>query len=158
MIARGLLTASLLLVQTGGFDPNSAPGSKKSFVAYVAEPQDIPAARAAKLELRFHVLNGFHVNSHTPHSEFLIPTRLEMQPTDGVKAGAAEFPAGTSYSPRFSPDEKLDVYTDEFTVKLPVAASPGPHEMIGELKYQACDAAACYPPKTLPVKVLFTAK
>jgi hypothetical protein len=30
--------------------------------------------------------------------------------------------------------------------------------MDGTLKYQACDNASCYPPRTIPVKVLFTAK
>jgi hypothetical protein len=28
----------------------------------------------------------------------------------------------------------------------------------GSLRYQACDSAACYPPKTLPIQVVFTAK
>jgi len=28
----------------------------------------------------------------------------------------------------------------------------------GTLRYQACDQAACYPPKSLPVEVIFTAK
>jgi hypothetical protein len=28
----------------------------------------------------------------------------------------------------------------------------------GTLRYQACDNASCYPPKTLPVQILFTAK
>ncbi len=155
MIARLMLVA-LMAVQTG-FD-GSGSGPKKSFVEYVAEPQEVPAGKASKLELRFHLLPGYHVNSHTPKSEFLIPTRVEMQPADGVRAGAIEYPAGHSYSFSFSPGETLDVYSDDFTVKLPVAAAKGPHEMDGELKYQACDKAACYPPKTLPIKVLFTAK
>jgi hypothetical protein len=155
VIARVLLAA--LLLGQGGFDGVSA-GGKKSYVIYVAEPQEVAAGRASVLELRFHVQPGFHVNSHTPKSEFLIPTRIEMRPADGVRAGAIEYPAGHPYSFSFSPKESLDVYSDDFTVKLPVAASRGTHEMDGELKYQACDKAACYPPKTLPIKVLFTAK
>jgi hypothetical protein len=45
------------------------------------------------------------------------------------------------------------VYAGDFTVKLPVVAAAGEHTVEGSLKYQACDNAACYPPKTLPVKV-----
>jgi hypothetical protein len=30
--------------------------------------------------------------------------------------------------------------------------------MDGTLRYQACDHAACYPPKSLPVQVIFTAR
>ena len=41
---------------------------------------------------------------------------------------------------------------------LPVVAAAGEHTIDGSLRYQACDNAACYPPKTLPVQVVFTAK
>ena len=65
------------------------------------------------------------MNSHTPKSELLIPTRIELQPAAGVKAEAIEYPAGTSYSFSFDPTEKLDVYSGRFTVKLPVVAEAG---------------------------------
>jgi hypothetical protein len=110
------------------------------------------------LELHFQVVDGFHVNSHTPKSELLIPTQILLQPAAGVKADAVEYPAGTSYSFSFDPSEKLDVYTGAFTVKLPVVAEAGTHTVDGTLRYQACDHAACYPPKSLPVQVIFTAK
>ena len=71
---------------------------------------------------------------------------------------AAEYPAGTSYSLEADPSEKLDVYSGAFTVKLPVTAERGEHTVDGMLRYQACDKAACYPPKSLPVQVSFTAK
>ena len=144
----------LLLGQT--FD---GPGSsRKSYVMFTPESQNVPAGKKADLELRFHVMQGFHVNSHTPRSDFLIPTRMEFKPADGVKVGDAVYPAGKSYSFSFSPNDKLDVYSEDFTVKLPVVSTPGQHEIDGVLKYQACDAAACYPPKSLPVQILFTAK
>ena len=43
-------------------------------------------------------------------------------------------------------------------MKVPVVAEAGKHTIDGTLRYQACDHAACYPPKTLPVQVIFTAK
>jgi len=130
----------------------------KGYVVFAAEPQMVAAGKNAVLELRFHVVSGYHVNSHTPKSELLIPTRLELGDAAGVKAGALQYPAGKLFSFSFDPSEKLDVYADDFTVRLPVVATPGEHELKGTLKYQACDNAACYPPKTLPVDVLFTAK
>ncbi|MDP9039985.1 MAG: protein-disulfide reductase DsbD N-terminal domain-containing protein [Acidobacteriota bacterium] len=131
---------------------------KKAYVTYSAEPQTVAAARSAVLELRFHVNPGYHVNSHTPKSEMLIPTVLTLDPADGVKTGALHYPAGTMYSFSFDPKEKLDVYAGDFTVKLPVTASAGQHTLSGSLHYQACDNAACYPPRSLPVQVVFTAK
>jgi Disulphide bond corrector protein DsbC len=130
----------------------------KSYVTYAAEPQSVSAGKRSVLELPFHVVDGFHVNSHTPKSELLIATNLSLETAAGVKTIAIEYPAGTSYSFSADPSEKLDVYTGLFTVKLPVVAEAGEHTITGTLHYQACDHAACYPPRSLPVQVVFTAK
>ena len=151
-----LALAPLAAQQFGSLD--NVPAKNRQYVAYAAEQQVVPAGKRAVLELHFRVQDGYHVNSHTPKSELLIPTRIELEPADGVKASVPEYPAGKAYSFSFDPSEKLDVYADAFTVKLPVTASAGAHEVHGALKYQACDQAACYPPKTLPISVIFTAK
>jgi DsbC/DsbD-like thiol-disulfide interchange protein len=142
--------------QVGNLD---APAPKpKSYVLYAAEQQNVAAGKRSVLELHFRVVDGFHVNSHTPKSELLIPTQIALQPADGVKAEAVQYPAGTSFSFSFDPTEKLDVYSGPFTVKLPVVAEAGTHTVDGTLRYQACDHAACYPPKSLPVQIIFTAR
>ncbi len=130
----------------------------KQTVVYTAEVQSIPAGKPTVVELHFKVLDGYHVNSHTPKSEFLIPTTLETKSADGIKTGAPGYTPGREFSFAFSPEEKLDVYTGDFTVKLPVTASLGAHTLEGSLRYQACDKAACYPPKTLAVELPITAK
>ena len=149
------LTTAASAQQTSLDTPVAKP---KSYVVYAAEQQSVAAGKRSVLELHFRVVDGFHVNSHTPKSELLIPTRIELQPSAGVKAEAVAYPAGTSYSFSFDPTEKLDVYSGDFTVKLPVVAEAGTHTVDGTLRYQACDHAACYPPKSLPVQVIFTAK
>jgi hypothetical protein len=136
----------------------NAPAKPKSYVLYAAEPQTVPAGKRATLELRFHIVQNYHVNSHTPKSQLLIPTTLTLQAADGVKTAAIEYPAGKPYSFSFAPKDVLDIYAGDFTLKLPVVATPGDHTLAGELRYQACDNASCYPPRTLPVKVVFTAK
>jgi hypothetical protein len=83
---------------------------------------------------------------------------LKLEDATGVKASAAQYPAGTLYSFSFNPSEKLDVYTGDFIVKLPVVAQAGTHTVTGTLHYQACDNAACYPPRNLPVRIAVTAK
>jgi thiol:disulfide interchange protein len=134
------------------------PAKPKNYVTYAAEPQTVPAGKPANVEVRFHVVDGYHVNSHTPKSELLIPTTLRLEQADGVKAGTLEYPTGKLFSFSFDPKEKVDVYAGDFTLKLPVTAAAGDHVVNGTLKYQACDNAACYPPRTLPVQVAFTAK
>jgi DsbC/DsbD-like thiol-disulfide interchange protein len=152
----GALPAPATAQQVGNLD---SPAPKpKSFVVYAAEQQNVTAGKRSVVELHFRVVDGFHVNSHTPKSELLIPTQITLQPAAGVKAEAVQYPAGTSYSFSFDPTEKLDVYSGAFTVKLPVVADAGTHTVDGTLRYQACDHAACYPPKSLPVQVIVTAR
>jgi DsbC/DsbD-like thiol-disulfide interchange protein len=150
-----LATATSASAQLGNMN---APPKPKAYVVFAAESQNIPAGKHATVELRFQVVQGYHVNSHTPKSELLIPTALTLQPANGVKAGTLEYPVGKPYSFSFDPSTKLDVYAGDFIVKLPVIATAGDHTIDGTLRYQACDNASCYPPRTLPVKVIFTAK
>jgi hypothetical protein len=117
----------------------------------------VTAQRGAptKVNLNFRVPPGYHINSNTPNSEFLIPTALKMDlPTD-IVLGKIEYPAGEDRSFPFSPDEKINVYSGDFTIALAVhplhTVVPGKYVMRGVLRYQACDNAACYPPKNLPV-------
>ena len=154
---RTLVIGELLVAgQLGQLD--APPKAVKHRVTYVAEAQAVAAGKRGVLEVRFRVDDGFHVNSHTPKSDLQIPTALELGAASGVKLIAAEYPAGKEYSFAFDPSEKLDVYSDSFVVRVPVVAVAGQHELKGELKYQACDKAACYPPRTLPVDVVFAAK
>jgi len=155
-VVAGFLLGSTVSAQQGSL---STPVMKpKQYVSYAAEEQVVRAGKKSVVELRFRVTDGFHVNSHTPKSELLIPTNLTLQPAAGVKAATIEYPAGTEYSFSFEPGEKLDVYTGVFTVKVPVIAESGSHTVDGVLRYQACDNAACYPPKSLPVQVVVTSK
>jgi Disulphide bond corrector protein DsbC len=155
-----ILLAGLLLASCGliGQQMNTPFAKPKQYVSYEAEEQAVKAGKRIVVEMRFRVMDGFHVNSHTPKSELLIPTVVKLDPADGVRAEPAQYPAGMEYSFSFEPGEKLDVYTGEFTVKVPVTAAAGSHTVNGTLHYQACDNAACYPPKTLPVQLVVTAK
>ena len=136
----------------------NAPAKPKAYVMYAAEPQSVAANKPSTLELRFQIVSGYHVNSHTPKSEYLIPTAVTLQPASGVKEGELQYPHGVPYSFATDPNTKLDVYAGSFTVKVPVVAARGEHTLDGTLKYQACDNASCYPPRTVPLKVLFNAK
>ena len=114
-----------------------------------------PRVTQTMVDLNFRVARGFHVNSNTPKSEFLIPTALKLDlPTD-IILGKIEYPAGQDLSFPFSPDETLNVYSGDFTIGLAVhplhSVVPGKYVMHGVLRYQACDNAACYPPKALPL-------
>jgi hypothetical protein len=140
------LFASLALAQSG-----KAPSVAFAPIALVTAPR----AAQTMVDLNFRVASGFHINSNTPKSEFLIPTNLRMDlPTD-IILGKIGYPAGKDLTFPFSPDEKLNVYSGDFTIAVAVhplhAVVPGKYVMHGVLRYQACDNAQCFPPKTLPV-------
>jgi len=133
--------------------PRAAAG--KGHVTYAAEVVEVVAGKPVVVELTFRVDPGFHVNSHTPSSELLIPTALKLEDEAAVKVTAMEYPKGMAF--RLG-GETLDVYQGEFRVRLKVVAARGQSTLRGGLRYQACDSAACYPPRTLPVVVAVTGK
>jgi hypothetical protein len=131
------------------------PGKAPSVTVAAVPLTTAQRAQATMVNLNFRVPPGYHINSNTPKSEFLIPTALKMDlPTD-IILGKIEYPAGEETTFPFSPDEKLSVYGGDFTIAVAVhplhSVVPGKYVMHGVLRYQACDNAACYPPKALPV-------
>jgi hypothetical protein len=142
-----LAIASLSFAQT----PGKAPTLEMAAIPLVTAQR----AQQTMVSLNFRVPPGYHINSNAPKSEFLIPTALKMDlPTD-IILGKIEYPPGEDKNFPFSPDEKLSVYSGDFTIAVAVhplhSVVPGKYEMRGVLRYQACDNAACYPPKNLPV-------
>lgn len=133
-----------------------AQTGKAPSVTFAAVPLvTAPRTAQTKVRLNFRVASGFHINSNAPKSEFLIPTALKMDVPTDIALGRIEYPAGTDVSFPFSPDEALNVYTGDFTINVAVhplkSVVPGKYVMHGVLRYQACDNAQCFPPKTLPV-------
>jgi thiol:disulfide interchange protein len=146
---------ALVLLATTGLSSAQTPGKAPTLAVAPVSLVTAQRARQTMVNLDFRIPPGYHINSNTPKSEFLIPTALKMDlPTD-IILGKIEYPAGEDRSFPFSPDEKLSVYSGDFTIKLAVhplhSVVPGKYEMRGVLRYQACNNAACYPPKTLPV-------
>ena len=111
--------------------------------------------KPATVPLSFRVASGYHINSNRPKSEFLIPTVLKVEATTDIVIGKTTYPEGQDMSFTFAPDEKLNVYTGDFKVDVLVrplhSVQAGKYIVRGTLKYQACDNAACYPPKQLPI-------
>ena len=118
-------------------------------------PVRVAAGKSATVELPFRVTRGYHINSHTPTSELLIATVLSVKPPTDIVIAKLTYPDGEDRSFPFSPADKLNVYTGDFTVTGLVRAvrttPPGTYRVRGILKYQACDDRACYPPGQLPV-------
>lgn len=140
-------------------DTTEAGGKLPQTVRFEGPEQlNVAAHRSEVVELRFHIQDGFHINSHAPHQKTLIPTQLMMVDGDGINVSAVDFPPGTDTSFSFAPNEKVSVYTGDVTLRAHVTVAPGGHLLQGALRYQACDANACMPPHKIPVAVSLLAK
>jgi hypothetical protein len=138
-----------------------SPGDKQpSVIMAPVSNVELKAGGSSNLELDFRIGADFHINSNKPKADYLIPTILKLNPSQPVVVAEVTYPAGEEMSFAFSPNEKLSVYGGDFTIstllKAPADASPGTYPVKGELRFQACDRSACYPPRNLPVQFQVT--
>ena len=95
---------------------------------------------------------GFHLNSHTPTEDYLIPLTLKWEgPLEEVEV---TYPKPQMEKYAFD-DKPLSVLTGQFPLitkfKAPASVSPGPITLNGKVRYQACNNNSCFAPKTVPV-------
>lgn len=149
-----ILAWSLLLLGVSAA-AQDAPTMKPVVTFAPAEVVTIMQGKPGTVPLSFRVARGYHINSNKPKSEFLIPTALKVGATTDIVIGRITYPEGSDMSFAFAPEEKLNVYTGDFEVDVLVrplrSVQSGKYMVRGTLKYQACDNAACYPPKELPI-------
>ncbi len=104
---------------------------------------------------------GYHINSHEPEDEFLVPTVVEFNETRGIAFGPAGYPVPKLISLSFSP-KKMSVYDEKISIiaagRISDDVSPGDVKVSGVFSYQGCDDKSCYMPQSeafeLPVKIV----
>jgi DsbC/DsbD-like thiol-disulfide interchange protein len=117
------------------------------------EQVTVPAGKPSPVALHFRIAPGFHINSHTPKEDYLIPTSFSIPETSGVALKDAAYPDGTDFTLPLDPTTKLSIYTGEFAIQARIVAPRGNHLVQASLHYQACDKNACMPPKTITVPI-----
>lgn len=108
------------------------------------------------------ILGGYHMNSHKPTEDYLIPTSLNLGSVRGIRELETNYPDGQMLKFDFS-QEKLSVYSGSVTIRAKLAVDAG--AALGEvtlpftLRYQACNMSACLPPTNIsvPVKIKIAA-
>ncbi len=150
-IALGLL-ATLALCGAAAAQAPSGPPPGKGKLALVPERTAFEAGGEAGLAAVLTIDRGWHVNSHRPSFEYLIPTTLELTPPAGWEVLSIEYPEGELKTFAFE-SEPLSVYEGRVAIlaRLAVPADAGgaaPLEapVRARLRYQACDDRSCLPP------------
>ncbi len=133
-----------------------SPGPKQ-YVTLIppSEPLKARAGTVVEAPVAFAVERGYHINSHKPTEEFMLPTRMEWT-APGLKHIVDTYPQPELKSFPFAPNKKLSVYEGVQTLKakfvVPAGSKAGTITVEGRMRYQACDNAACYPPRYAGVK------
>jgi thiol:disulfide interchange protein DsbD len=118
-----------------------------------------PRGQSFTVPVEIVLTAGYHVNSHAPADDFLIPLRLSWDETF-LKVEEVIYPKPESRKYPFS-EKPIQVYTGDFTIQTrfhaPTQAAPGMKVVTGKLRYQACNDKMCLPPRVaeirLPVEV-----
>jgi DsbC/DsbD-like thiol-disulfide interchange protein len=143
-------------IQLGGFD--RATQAKKQHVDLLTDSLQLTPGKLQTVEIRFRVEPGFHINSHTPHDETLIPTNLRLDPVNGIRVKALSYPAGSPFHLNVGAGETLGIYQGEFRVSVALTPESQSSTLTGSLHYQACDTASCFPPRMLPIQIAVTTR
>jgi len=134
-----------------------AQNNTKQYLSLGELPKVAGKRRAAvQVKIPVTVQMGFHVNSNTPSEEYLIPLKLTWKSTGALEGGTVAYPKPSLEKYEFA-EKPLSVFTGDFALtanfKVAANAPAGPGVASGQLRYQACNDRACYPPKTLEVNL-----
>lgn len=106
-------------------------------------------------KVNIQLRNGYHVNSHTPADEYLIPLRLTWNAAP-LQVVDLIYPKPKLENYSFS-RKPVSVFTGDFDIitrfKAPASMPQGPSVLVGKLRYQACTDSSCLPPKNVEVRL-----
>lgn len=126
-----------------------------------ASHERIHPGDAFQVAIAVKIKPGFHINSHQPTNEFLIPTVAKLDKRKDIAFSPMSYPLAERKSFSFS-THKVPVYADNISIfsqgQLSKDISPVDVRVSGVLAYQACDDQSCFMPRSvkfeIPLKVV----
>lgn len=142
--------AAFFLLALGGGGVASAAGVPDPATLLTVSAATVPGPAAGKATLRVdaRLAKGWHVNSHHPSEEYLIPTEVKLEETKAARFGEARYPEGKKQKFAFS-ETPLSVYAEAFTVEVPVEWTGASAPLSGSVDFQACNDAQCLAPASV---------
>jgi thiol:disulfide interchange protein DsbD len=152
-ISRFVVVAGLLAI--GALPATAQFGNipkPSELVKVTATVPPTPAGGHARVSVRLHVREGWHVNANPAASAEAIPTTVTLLANPTATAQAPLYPS--PHVVKLPIDEQpLKVWDGDVTVDLPftvaAGASSGKHALPAELRIQACNDQICLPPATI---------
>jgi suppressor for copper-sensitivity B len=146
-----LLAAALFAACAGDATAQRFQAEEKAEVEMRTDRTAYQPGATVRLATRVKIEDHWHVNSHTPTYDWLIPTELSLELPVDASAPALAYPAHKMVKFEFT-DEPIAVYDGTVTIlaelELGAGVAEGSYEVAGGLRYQACDDRQCLPPVT----------
>ena len=151
LLNRGLLLTALILSAPVHAQNAADPSSSIVSPHFVADSDRLVAGRPFRLSFVARIKSGWHINSHKPKEEYLIPTdvSVSVQPSAGLSFGAPTYPKHIERKFAFS-ETPLFVYegTTTFLIegRVDEKASAGGRTLTAAIDYQPCNDQQCLAP------------
>jgi len=102
-----------------------------------------------KIAIEIDVDEGWHINSHKPYDDYLIPTEVVLPENPNFALQKVVYPEPKDFKLAFS-EEPLSVWEGKVffgaIIKVKDNLEPGEYQLIVELNYQACNDMSCLAP------------
>ncbi len=112
-----------------------------------------------KIAIEIDVEEGWHINSHKPYDDYLIPTEVVLPENPNFSLQKVAYPEPHDFKLAFS-EEPLSVWEGKIffgaLIKVTENLEPGEYQLIVELNYQACNDMSCLAPTYIADTIIVT--
>jgi DsbC/DsbD-like thiol-disulfide interchange protein len=144
------LVAGALAVNVWG-----APPAAKYVTIKKISAISLSAGKQSEARIEVVVDKGMHLQANPAGAPNLIPTKVTIEPKDGLVPGDPVYPAGVPHV--IQGIGNVPTYEGTVAIKVPVdlgaEAKPGKVKLAGSIRYQACTDQVCYFPMTIPFEI-----
>ncbi len=158
LISIFIIFISIVLLYAG---PGNQPtGEREEIVRarLIAPTEELIKQESSSILVEINILEGWHINSDQPLEDFLIPTEIRFEESDGVTFGRIQYMEPELRKFSFS-DTKMSVYEGKVYVLTTITISPDFEEselkLGGSIYYQACNDESCLAPTEYNFATLF---
>ncbi|MGB5530217.1 MAG: cytochrome c biogenesis protein CcdA, partial [Ignavibacteriaceae bacterium] len=148
MMISKLIAISLIFFLNVSFAQMGMPKDLVKIETYQSFDKVYPGSEF-KLALEVSVEEGWHINSHKPYDEYLIPTSLAIVENPNFKLKKVAYPEPHDFKFSFS-ESPLSVWEGTVykgaLIEVDSSLTPGIYPLVVELEYQACNDISCQAP------------
>ena len=153
---RYFATALAVLLLATGWASAQQPEGQTVSIATVLDASGVRPGGQIRAAVTLTIQEGWHINGNKPLDDYLIPTALTFEASEGVSVTQIAYPDSKNVKLGFS-DEAVAVYEGSTVIGVALAvtdsAVPGPKTVKATLRYQACNDKQCLGPAKLPLEI-----